>query len=54
MVTQEELGQVISEFESLRDMMIEEISKLSHNLELLREEVNEMKAELKIGSKRIS
>lgn len=57
MVTKEEFGQLISEFESLRDLTIEEITKIKSDLEKLTDEIQDLKNELaasgKISSKRI-
>ena len=57
MVTKEEFGQLISEFESLRDLTIEEITKIKSDLEKITDELQDLKNELaaagKISSKRI-
>ena len=54
MVTNEEFGQFVGEFESLRDMVMEEFSKVKNELELIREDLNELKSELMESSKIIS
>ena len=54
MVTNEEFGQLISEFESLRDMVMEEFSKVKNDLEMIREDLNELNSELAGSSKIIS
>ena len=54
MVTNEEFGQLISEFESLRDMVMEEFSKVKNELELIKEDLNELNSELTTSSKIIS
>lgn len=57
MVTKEEFGQLIAEFESLRDLTIEEIIKIKTDLEKISEELLDLKKELeasgKISPKRI-
>ncbi len=53
MVTKEEFGQLIAEFESFRDLTMEEISKLRNSLEDLKEDIDEIKSELKISSKKL-
>ncbi|MBW2978116.1 hypothetical protein KY331_04690 [Candidatus Woesearchaeota archaeon] len=53
MVTKEELGQLISEFESLRDMTIEELTKIRTDLETVKEDFEDLKRELE-GSAKIS
>ena len=54
MVTNEEFGHFVSEFESLRDMVMEEFSKVRNELEIIREDLNELKEELMNSSKIIS
>ena len=47
MVTKEEFGNFISEFESFRDIIIEELSKLKNEIENMREDFNDLRKELK-------
>jgi hypothetical protein len=54
MVTNEEFGQLVSEFESLRDLVMEEFSKVRNELEIIKEDLNELKSELMESSKIIS
>lgn len=54
MVTNEEFGQFVSEFESLRDLVMEEFSKVKNELEIIREDLNDLKSELMESSKIIS
>lgn len=54
MVTNEEFGQLISEFESLRDMVMDEFSKVKHELEIIREDLSDLNSELTSSSKIIS
>ncbi|MBW2982624.1 hypothetical protein KY343_07100 [Candidatus Woesearchaeota archaeon] len=49
MVTKEEFGQFIAEFESFRDMMIEELSKLKTEIEDIKETLNEVIKETKVS-----
>jgi len=42
----EEIGYLISEFESLRDMVIEEITKIKNDLENLQQDFEDLKKEL--------
>lgn len=51
MVTKEEFGQLISEFESLRDMVIEEMTKIKTELETVKEEFEDLKRELENSAK---
>ena len=53
MISEEEFGHLISEFESLRDMVIEETGKIKTELENIKDELNELKAEL-AGSGKIN
>ena len=53
MVTKEEFGQLISEFESLRDMTMEELIKIKTDLESIKEDFEDLKRELE-GSAKIS
>lgn len=46
MVTREEFGQFIAEFESFRDIMLEELGKLKTDLERLKDDFDELKKEL--------
>ena len=52
MVTKEEFGQFISEFESFRDIMIEELTKLKTEIEKLKETVNDLAKETKVDIKK--
>lgn len=51
MVTKEEFGQLISEFESLRDMTMEEISKIKTDLANIKEDFEDLKREIEGNSK---
>lgn len=51
MVTKEEFGQLISEFESLREMTIEELSKIKTDLEIIKEDFEDLKRELESSAK---
>ncbi|MBW2965499.1 hypothetical protein KY342_00175 [Candidatus Woesearchaeota archaeon] len=54
MVTKEEFGQFIAEFESFRDMFIEEITKLKTEMENIKEMLNDVIKETKVNvSKKI-
>ena len=53
MVTKEEFGQFIAEFESFRDFLTEEMIKLKTEMEKLNEIVNDLAKEVKLGEKRI-
>jgi len=53
MVTKDEFGQLISEFESLRDMTIEELTKIKTELETIKEDFEDLKREIE-GSAKIS
>ena len=53
MVTKEEFGQLVSEFESLRDMTIEELTKIKTELESVKEDFEDLKREIE-GSAKIS
>jgi hypothetical protein len=46
MVTKEEFGQLISEFESLRDLTLEELTKIKTDLMTIKDEFEELKREL--------
>ena len=54
MVSNEEFGQLINEFESLRDLVMDEFGNLKNELEKIKEELNELKSELMESSKIIS
>jgi archaellum component FlaC len=54
MVTNEEFGQLVSEFESLRDLIMDEFGKIKTEIENLSEDLNELKSELMESSKIIS
>mgnify|MGYP002067486137 CR=1 FL=1 len=51
MVTKEEFGHLVSEFESLRDMVIEEITKIKTELETVKEDFEDLKRELESSAK---
>ena len=51
MAIKEEFGQLVSEFESLRDMAIEEITKIKSEIENIKEDLNDLKKELKYSKK---
>ena len=52
MVTKEEFGQFIAEFESFRDMAMEEMEKIKTDLEKLTETVNDLIKETKANVNR--
>ena len=54
MVTNEEFGQLVSEFESLRDLVMEEFGKVRTDLENIREDLIELKSDLMDSSKIVS
>jgi regulator of replication initiation timing len=49
MVTREEFGQLIAEFESFRDLALEEISKLRMEVEKLQDTLNDLAKETKLS-----
>ena len=49
MVTKEEFGQIIAEFEELRDMTMEEFSKLRTDIETMKETVDDIIRETKVN-----
>ncbi len=51
MTIKEEFGQLVSEFESLRDMAIEEIIKIKSDIENINEDLNDLKKELAYSKK---
>ena len=53
MVTKEEFGQVIEEFEEFRDLVLEDLNKIKSNIEELKENLGEIKSELKISSRKL-
>lgn len=53
MVSEEEFGQIVSEFESFRDLILEQMTKLMNRLEEIEEEIKDLKTDLKIPSKKI-
>ena len=53
MVTKEEFGQLIAEFEAFRDLVLDDLNKITNNIEELKEDIDEIKSELKIRSKRL-
>lgn len=54
MVTKEEFGQLIAEFESFRDMLLEETEKIKTDIERLKDDFDELKKDLMESSKVIS
>jgi len=52
MVTKEEFGQFIAEFESFRDFTLEELENLKTEMEKLKEDLNEIVKEMKIPIKK--
>jgi uncharacterized coiled-coil DUF342 family protein len=48
MVTKEEFGQFIAEFESFRDMVLEELTKLKSDIEDVNETLNDLVKETKV------
>ena len=52
MVTKEEFGQIIAEFESFRDMTLEELTKLKTEIEKIQETVNDIAAAAKVNVKK--
>lgn len=53
MANKEEFGYLVNEFESLRDMFLEEIAKVKTELENLKQDFEDLKKELS-GSGRIT
>jgi len=51
MVTKEEFGHFISEFESFRDFVLEEIEKLKTEIERVNEDLKELKKDLSFSGK---
>ena len=47
MVTKEEFGQLIAEFESYRDLMMDEIAKLKEEIENLKDNIDDIARETK-------
>jgi hypothetical protein len=54
MVTKEEFGQFIAEFEAFRDMVLEEIGKITNRIENIEDEVKDMKSSLNVPSKKLN
>ena len=46
MVSDEEYGSLLAEYEGFRDTIMDEIAKLRHEIENLREQVKDLKYEL--------
>lgn len=46
MISDEEFGNLVNEIESLRDIFMEEITKLRNELEHLKEDLQDLKKEL--------
>jgi len=46
MVSDEEFGHLVSEFESFRDIFIEEVTKLRTDIERLQQDLDDLKKEL--------
>jgi len=53
MVTKEEFGHFIAEFEAFRDMIMEEIGKLTNRIEKIEEDLKDIKSELDIPKKKL-
>ena len=53
MVTKEEFEHFVAEFEGFRDLLMDELEKLTNTLEGVQEDVKELKAELKISDKKL-
>jgi predicted transcriptional regulator len=49
MVTKEEFGQFIAEFEAFRDMTLEEIGKMHAEIEKLKDQFDDLLKEIKIN-----
>jgi hypothetical protein len=52
MVTKEEFGQLISEFESFRDTVIDELGKLKTEIENITDDLDDLKKDL-VGSGKV-
>ena len=46
MVTNEEFGQLIAEFESFRDLVLEELAKLKDEIEKIKDNIKDIEDEL--------
>ncbi|HLD33821.1 MAG TPA: hypothetical protein VJB66_03770 [Candidatus Nanoarchaeia archaeon] len=46
MVSEEEYGSLLAEYESFRDSMMDELSKLRRDIEHLKEHMKDLKSEL--------
>jgi hypothetical protein len=53
MVTKEEFLHLVSEIEAFRDMMLEEVGKLRNQIEIVEEDLKELKKDLKITNKKL-
>jgi len=54
MVTKDEFGQLIAEFESFRDLISEEIGKLMSDLERIKDDVDDLKKDISESGKLVS
>lgn len=46
MVTADEFGQLVAEFESFKDIIIEELGKIKTDLEQLKDDLSDLKKDL--------
>ncbi len=53
MVTKEEFGQLIAEFESFREMMMEEVSSIKNDIEKVNETLRDIEEEFANSGKKI-
>ena len=53
MVTKDEFGQLVADFEAFRDLMMEEVGKLTNRIEEIEEDIKDMKSNLKINPKKL-
>ena len=53
MVTNEEFGQLVSEFESFRDLFMEELTKVKQDIENITDSVNDIEQELANSGKTV-
>lgn len=54
MVTKEEFEHFIAEFESFRDVVLEELSKSTNKIEKIEDDLKELKEDLKIKTKKLN
>ena len=50
MVTEEEFGSLVAEYEGFRDVMLDELTKLRSEIENINEDIKEIKKALESGS----